>query len=258
MILPPLWKLRRELRRIQLRLKVALVRFFRSNSSITYQGLTIPLGREGMSAEILMGIESDNYELPEITGLHRVLRDGDRVLELGAGLGVVTAVTARAVAPNGTVLAFEANPQLIPATRDFLVQHNVSNVEVRHAVLVPNAEQSATREFHVARVFAVSSLMDSKKFGRWKTISVPTEGIGQVIERFRPNVLVCDIEGGEAELIPALDASGLRAVVIEMHPKRLSESEIAGLRAILEGQGLVQEKESPGGTVEIFSRPDIP
>ncbi len=256
MSLPPLWKIRREFWRIQLRAKVALVQMLGLKTTITYEGFVIPVGRSGMSAEVMMGIVGNLYEQPEISGLNRVLRRGDRVVELGAGLGVITALTARLVAPEGRVLAYEANPQLIDGTREFLDKHGVANVDLRNAVLVPHSEPGATREFHVARVFAVSSLVTTGGPGRSGTISVPAEGVNEVMADFHPDVLICDIEGGEAELIPSLDASTLRAVVIEMHPNRLTKAEIAAIEQALTRQGLVRQTESPGGTVEIYSRPE--
>jgi hypothetical protein len=33
------------------------------------------------------------------------------------------------------------------------------------------------------------------------------------------NVLICDIEGAEVDLIPTLDLTGLRAAIIELHPQ---------------------------------------
>jgi len=40
-----------------------------------------------------------------------------------------------------------------------------------------------------------------------------------VFKDLQPTVLICDIEGAEADLIPQLDLSGLRAAVIETHPQ---------------------------------------
>jgi len=219
-----------------------------------YAGLEIPLYREGISAEVVMGIATGLYEKPEIEGLSRVLRPGDRILELGAGLGVVTAISSRAVGAKGAILAFEANPKLLDDTKTFLLKHGVTNVELRGSVLVPQATEGETREFHVSRVFAVSSLVAHVGSTRHKTISVKAETANDVIADFAPNVLICDIEGGEAELIPAIDASGMRAVVIEMHPKRVSAEGLANVRRALEQQGLKQDPTPLGGTVELFVR----
>ena len=54
-------------------------------------------------------INAERYEGDEIAGALAVVRPGDRVLELGAGLGIVGAVTAKNAAPDA-VLSFEANP----------------------------------------------------------------------------------------------------------------------------------------------------
>jgi hypothetical protein len=44
-------------------------------------------------------------------------------------------------------------------------------------------------------------------------------------------VLVCDIEGAEAELLPAGDWSGLRAAVVELHPQWIGQ---AGVQAVFD------------------------
>lgn len=248
------WKIRRELWRVWLHLKVAAIRALGLKTTMHYAGLDIPLYREGISAEVVMGIASGLYEQPEIAGLSRVLRPGDRILELGAGLGVVTALAARAAGPQGRILAYEADPKLLKDTHEFLARHGVQNAEVRNAVLVPEAAPGETRSFHVSRVFAVSSLVPHAGSTRHKTISVPAVAVNDVIGDFRPDVLICDIEGGEAELIPAINFKGLRAVVIEMHPKRISAEKLAAVREALERQGLIQDATPLGGTVELFQR----
>ncbi|MBZ4021052.1 hypothetical protein CKO11_01065 [Rhodobacter sp. TJ_12] len=254
MSIPPFWKIKRELWRIWLSLKVKAIRLFGLKTTMRYADLDIPLNREGISAEIVMGIATNVYEKPEIDGLWRVLRPGDRIIELGAGLGVVTALASRAVGQDGRILAYEANANLLQDTKTFLDRHGATNVELRHAVLVPNATPGETRDFHVSRVFAVSSLVPHAGSTRHKTVSVPAENPDDAIARFRPDVLICDIEGGEVDLIPALDLSSLRAVVIEMHPRRVSAEQLDAVRISMERQGLIQDKVPLGGTVELFTR----
>ena len=86
-------------------------------------------------------------------------------------------------------------------------------------------------------------------------ISVPAVQLNDVVAEFKPNVLVCDIEGGELELIPALDASGLRAVLMELHPDRLSGAQLAEIDAALAAHGLHPNHSSPlGGIVILYER----
>ena len=74
MSLPPLWKIRRELWRVWLAAKVKTIRLLGLNTTMRYADLEIPLNREGISAEIVMGIAMNVYEKPEIDGLWRALR----------------------------------------------------------------------------------------------------------------------------------------------------------------------------------------
>ena len=190
MSLPPLWKIRRELWRVWLSMKIKTIRLLGLNITMRYADLVIPMNRDGISAEIVMGIAMNVYERPEIDGLRRALRPGDRIIELGAGLGVVTALAARAVGPTGRILAYEANATLLRDTREFLMRHGLTTVELRNAVLVPEAAPGETRDFHVARVFAVSSLVPHAGSSRHKTVSVPAEDANDVLASFRPDVLI--------------------------------------------------------------------
>jgi len=207
-----------------------------------------------MNRDVLDHLIVGKYETPEILGLAQVVRPGDRVLELGAGLGIITALAARAAAPGGRVLAFEANPTLLKDTHDFWAENNIDNVELRHAVLVP--ENAGTRMFHLAASFAESSLLTPDAKNDQGAVEVPAERLGDVIADFQPDVLLCDIEGAEAELIPALEAPGLRAAVIEFHPDRLPRRDVAEIYDALIRQGLYPEPTAPGGTVVIFTRVD--
>lgn len=254
MKMPPAWKVRRELWRVIGKARFALMKRSNSKTSVDYHGLTIPLKREGMSASVVMAILSNSYEDPEIRGLRRVVRPGDRVLELGTGLGVVSALAARAAAPGGQVLSYEANPDIIPDTLAFLSHHGISNVEIRNAVLIPGAKVGETRNFHLASSFSVGSLMGGDGRRSRAVISVPAEDLNKVVAEFEPDVLLCDIEGAEIDLIPALDANRIRAVVIELHPDRLSVNQLDNIRAALSRCGLLPSTPAPGGTVEVFTR----
>ena len=68
-------------------------------------------------------IQEARYEGEEIAGALHVVRQGDRVLEMGAGLGVVSAVTALNARP-ARILSFEANPALIPHIRALHAEQN--------------------------------------------------------------------------------------------------------------------------------------
>lgn len=249
-----MWKVRRELHRAWIRTKVMVWLRLKNKTHIDFQGLSVPINRSGMTKGVLIQLARNDYEMPEIRGLQLAVRPGDRVLELGSGLGIITALAARATGQSGCVLAFEAIPEMIPDTRDFIAKAGISNVEIRNVILVPQASEDQTRQFHVSTSFQSSSMLGFAVQREKSVISVATQRANDLLADFRPDVLICDIEGAEAELIPSLDARGIRAAVIELHPDRLSAEQIDGIHAALASQGLMQDSRPLGGTVVMYSR----
>lgn len=236
------------------RLAKNLIRTYRlSRNTVAYEGLAVPTRRSGMIEAILHQIYNLVYERPEIEGLSKVIRPGDHVLELGSGLGIVSALAARAAGPGGSVRSYEANPTLIPDTKAFLAANGIDTVDLINAVLVPE-DNPSPRHLHLAGSFAESSLLGADGRNPQGSVEVPAHSFASVLADFRPDVLICDIEGGEAELIPALPPSTLRAAVIELHPDRLSNTQIQSIDDAMAAQGLLRQEPSPGGTVVIYSR----
>ncbi len=223
-----------------------------SAEPLVYRGLAVSKRRSGMNIDVLIGLCGGTYELPEINGLSRVIRAGDRVLELGAGLGIITALAARAAGIEGRVRAYEANAALLGDTQAFFAANQITTVELVNAVLVPETNP-APRHFHLAGSFAESSLMGVDGRNPQGMLEVRAECLTDVLAAFRPNVLICDIEGGEAELLSVLPPSTLRAAVVEMHPDRLSVGQIQSINDAMAAQGLLPHEPGPGGTVVVYA-----
>lgn len=162
-------------------------------------------------------INAGLYEREEIAGALDVVHAGDRVLELGAGLGIVGAVVAGNARP-AAVLSFEANPELLPHIRALHRLNNLEAVmELRHAVLVAGPDRPDTLPFNLRTSFLGSSLIDTPARPT-RAVDVPTADFHAVLEAFRPDVLIMDIEGGEHDLLAHARLDGIRAVVVEFHP----------------------------------------
>lgn len=157
------------------------------------------------------------YEGEEIKGALDVVQPGDRVLELGAGLGVVGAVIAKNAQPDA-VLSFEANPNLIPHIRALHRMNGLEEMmEVRHQVVTVGANQPDHVTFHLRTSFLGSSLIQNER-RRTTPVEVETVSYDTIIKSFRPDVLIMDIEGGELELLRHANLRGIRAIVLEFHP----------------------------------------
>ncbi len=188
-------------------------------------------------------INAGRYEGDEIAGALTVVRPGDRVLELGAGLGLVGAVVAKNAQPEA-VLSFEANPELIAPIRALHRENGLeARIELRNQVLVTAPDRPDTATFHLHTSFLGSSLVDTPA-RRTRAIEVPTVAYSAVVEEFRPTVLIVDIEGGELELLSHADLSGLRAVVIEFHPGVYGKAGMQTCKDILRRAGF-EKRDGP-------------
>ena len=151
------------------------------------------------------------YETPECDFVEQTIRAEDRVLELGAGIGVVGLVATR-ICGEGNVMSWEENPNLETLIRKNYRLNQWSPSLFMRAVTADGRDV----DFFVNSKLLSSSTVDRESTGA--SITVNSDAINELIERHHPTVIVMDIEGGEAELIPAANLSQVRALIVEMHP----------------------------------------
>ncbi|MFN6924047.1 MAG: glycosyltransferase family 2 protein [Tabrizicola sp.] len=219
---------------------------------IECNGIRIPFDPRIITPKIERPLRSGRYEAGECRALRRVLVPGDRVLELGAGLGLCS--TAAALVPGvASVTAIEANPDLIPLIRETHRLNGVAGrVDLRNGVAV--AKGGATLPFYIRSDFWASSLEgESRPYERVEQLA--GIDLADLMHELRPTVLVCDIEGGELGLFDDLDLSSLRHVVLELHPKVYGTSGMAQIAAVLSSKGLQLAADNvAGSTVQRFDR----
>ena len=216
-------------------------------------GVKVPRSRF-LSEKRIERINAARYERHEIKGALHVVRPEDRVLEAGAGLGIVGAVIASKAGAQ-KVLSFEANPELIPVIRALHEMNDLGDrIELRNQVLFAGEDRPATMTFHLHNSYLGSSLLnDGNRSAR--AVEVETVDVAEVIAAFQPTVLVMDIEGGELALLEAMDLAPFRAVVIEFHPDAY---EVAGMRrckTILREAGFKKVEEVSSRSVWTCLRP---
>ena len=216
-------------------------------------GVKVPKGEFVTPAEARR-MSAENYEGAEIRGALHVVRDGDVVLELGAGIGLVGAVIARNRAVQ-QVYAFEANPDLLRACRWLYRLNRLrQRITLRNEVMVSAPQRPATLPFYRDKAFRSSSLL--KSGDPHSVIDVPTADFDAFCKTFRPDVLVADIEGGELELLRHADLSSFRAVVIEFHGNRYGRVGLDACKAILLAAGFVKVSEKSTNRVWTMERRD--
>jgi FkbM family methyltransferase len=197
-------------------------------------GIKVPFVPSIITPKIERPLRNGRYEGGEAALLARVLRPGDRVLELGAGLGLLSTIAGRMEGVR--VVAVEANPDLLPLIAETHRLNGVTSAEVRNGIVA--AEDGSDVPFYLRPDFWASSMEPaSRPFVR--EVSLPCFGIARLIADVRPTVIVCDIEGAEAGLFDAADLSGVRALVIELHPKVYGAEGQARVLSTLARKGLL-------------------
>lgn len=165
-----------------------------------------------LSPLIERGLTKGWYERDEVEILRARLAPGDRVLEMGSGLGITTLIAARIVGPDA-VLAFEANADLLPVSRANAARNGLV-LQIRNEILVPRAKAGdGFAVLNLGEQFWASTVMGDPTGGR----RVPTHLLEDEIATFGANVLIMDIEGYEVEILEHADFTGIDKLMFEIH-----------------------------------------
>lgn len=172
------------------------------------------------------------YEAPERAMISAMIEPTDRVLDIGACIGLTAALCAKAVGPEN-VLAYEANPRLENAIRvNFALNGMVPILRMR-AITADGKPVT----FHIAKNVFSSSLQDR---GDAEAITVPSDALGDVLASFRPTMVLMDAEGAEDELTRGTDFQGVRKLVIETHPHIIGDDQAEAVLARIRSLGFAQ------------------
>lgn len=208
---------------------------------ISFDGLSLLGYGHGIPRGMVKSIARGDYENPERRAVKAILRRNDRVLEIGACMGVVSMTAARIVGA-ANVVAFEPNPLAAEVAR---ANFQRNGLPVR---LDPRAVGAAPGRagLSVGRgSWLGASIARQHEAGHEVTTEIAP--IADLVDEIRPTVLVIDAEGFEAEILPACPLERLRAVVVEFHEDPLGASGVASLRQLLSRAGF-SEKPAYGET----------
>lgn len=219
-------------------------------SELPFRGIRVPVGGPQITFPVWKRLFRGDYEKPEIDALLALVRDGDRILELGGGLGVVSGV-ALAARRDVVLQTHDGNPAMIQCIRALHALNGFAGAQARHEVVLSRCD-GPTRTFHIHESFAESSLAPLAADGR--KVEVPVVDFATAVAEFDPNVLVCDIEGAEAQLFDGIDLSGFRAIVVELHPALISAEDTRRIFKTCELSGLLPRADLAAGTVVAFAR----
>jgi DNA phosphorothioation-dependent restriction protein DptG len=124
-------------------------------------------------------------------------------------------------------------------------------VTAENAVLL-NEPGKKSVEFYVRNDFWASSLAP-KPFGHKSVLTVPVKSFNAEIEAFAPNLIVCDIEGGELDLFLNSNLTGVTRVYLEIHQKNLGRMGVKRLFDAFSARNFHYDQHHSKGAVVLFS-----
>lgn len=212
----------------------------------------MPTSHDQIPYPVIDQLLRNDYEVPEINSPINILKEDDRILELGTGLGIVSGIASQK-SDDISIRTYEANPNLIEHIHALHALNDIKNVHVNNAMLMPNPLVQ-TQTFHLHRYFPEGSIIESE-FTEG-AIDVPVLDFNKVVSQFSPSILVCDIEGAEADIFTGADLSSFRAIVLEIHPHMISRQAVKRIYDNCIAAGLYPAHEYASGLVVAFIRID--
>lgn len=185
----------------------------------TLDGLRLVCDPDLVHRDVAKSIIKGSYEAPERVLVRAALRPGDKVVEVGTGVGVVS-LLCNHLAGSGNVTSFEANPALEPIIqKNFALNGMVPRLRLLAVtVTVDGAPISFFRNENVVSSSIFDRGLEAQK------VTVESVPIDQALAENKATVLVMDVEGAEIDLLRAADLSGLREIIVETHPHIVGEA----------------------------------
>jgi FkbM family methyltransferase len=208
--------------------------------SAMLDGVTVPIRGSALSPKMRRHLMRGGYERAERKLLKLLIREGDKVIELGASLGIVTTLLAKKTGPSGKVAAVEPNQLLHPHFRKQLAV-NHADAALVSVLGCPLWDGPVPREIASQRFTAVENSLSGRAAGAsgeevpWLTLQEIATRAG--IEA--PTALVIDVEGGEqvwCNHAPGFPDS-VRTIIVEVHPHLIGEEKAARCVQVLVREG---------------------
>jgi FkbM family methyltransferase len=176
-------------------------------------GIKIGYDPKVISENMAKHIKAGTYEKEESSLISNIIQDGERILEIGAGLGYVSALAMK-TGKVKELISFEANPQLIP-----LIEKTWQLNEVHGRCfnnVITNTSSKHNIDFFLREDFWASSL-SAEPYGYTEIVKVETTNFQEILNEFKPTMIICDIEGGEGQLFEGAQLKGINKVFMEVH-----------------------------------------
>ena len=223
---------------------------FPLEESLETHGVLIPFAPEIITPAIEEAIASNCFESDEASELANIVEPGDRILEIGAGIGFISTILDRHSSVD-RIIAVEANPRLMGYMARLHKLNRVRKVERRNAVLTNEPIDFMT--FYLRQDFWMGSL-SAEPNPYVETVEVPTQNLNALLEKEEISLIVCDIEGAETVIFDNADLTRVTRIYLELHDHVTGLHGVQNLFKSLQDMGFSYDPRHSSGSVVLFRK----
>ena len=221
--------------------------------TLSLHGVKIPFIKEVITPRIERQMRIGNYEIGECQAAEKFVRPGDRVLDLGGGIGLISSIVGK-IDGVEKIVSFEAHPGLLGVIQETHRINGITNTELRHGLV--GLEDGEAASFYIRGDFWASSMEpDSRPYV--SVASVPSYQLDGLLQEIKPTVVISDIEGAELDLVEASDFEGVRTIIIELHRGVYGKEGEDKILKALTDRGFVVDQDHLAGSVWVLHRPSM-
>ena len=178
------------------------------------------------------------------------------IFDVGAHIGLYTLPASKAIAPGGTVYAFEPSE----ANRRYLKRHLEYN-KIYNVILSPYIVGEATKKkqifYESKNINPMDSLHPKKNTNLYRQVYKEQISLDDFIKNFKvgPEVIKIDVEGSECNVLKGacrIISEYKPIIFLSIHPKQLSlfNSSIEILKDLIDSLGYIIQDQDGGRTAE--------
>lgn len=211
-------------------------------SVVTVGGVTLPVAHD-LSWKVKKRLFTGRYEETEHRLLSKYLREDDKVVDLGAGLGFLTTFSAKKCGSE-SVVAYEASPEIVKLAKKTFELNDV-NPRIEEKAICSSSQKR--KILYLREDFWSASLEEGDE--HTDQVIVDTVSLNDVFVKHWPSFVIMDIEGSELEFVSTPIPMCLRTCIIEVHPNKTSENVVTKVHSWLDKEGFDITYDSRGDVV---------
>lgn len=202
-----------------------------------------------LGARLVFLLTMGDYAQRLCESVEGYVKEGARVLTLGAGIGLVSMLAFQK--SKQTVMAVEADPTLLQVLETNALL-NDAELDIRMGCVVTGQDDGMTDYYISSDLWSSSIYVERGEDLGAEHVQVPVLNVDTLIKEHKADVLLVDIQGAELGLFEQKELKGIETLILTIHTELIGENATARVISNLLSKGF--ELKDMMGWVFVFKR----